>query len=226
MKIIGIGGIPASGKTHLCNRLGKKFDRLAIEFEILRWDYLKADLDKMISYTQIPMKADEGFRDYFLRCTLNERKISHSKFVEWQKDTMAFIEKQIEEIFEYLKGLPNGYSTQKIKEKLGDMVAYLPTEFNNDLVICSHSLLSLSRKNLHFDEFIEVCAKPEKTIEMFYQREGFTTNDIAFKTLKEYMGGFSSSINGTMNGAIKFENTYNSLSDNGFEKIAKKIKNY
>ena len=53
MKLITIGGVPATGKTCTSKLLAKKFNFLALEFESLRWDFFNNNLEEnLYKYTQ------------------------------------------------------------------------------------------------------------------------------------------------------------------------------
>lgn len=80
MKFVTIGGLPGAGKTYTSKLLAKQYNLLALEFEALRWDYFNENLEKnLYKYTQnTSLKNNESIREYYLKCTLYEKKYHYN----------------------------------------------------------------------------------------------------------------------------------------------------
>lgn len=147
MRIITIGGLPAAGKTYTSNILAKELNCLAIEVESLRWNYFNENpRNNMFYYTNNEgVKEQESLRDYYLRCTLYDKKTNLDMLISWHKKTVEFIDKQINLIFKVIKNIKTKEDYIEFCDKYGDILNYAPEfeNFNNKILIVSHAFINV-----------------------------------------------------------------------------------
>lgn len=117
-----------------------------------------------------------NMREYYLRCALYESIIPLGLLVEWQKNTMQFINEKLYKIIDELKSIKTEKDYINFCNKYEKLINYVP-EFKNlkgDYVICSHAFINTI--DFSKDERIKIDFKSDKNIliERFKKRENIT----------------------------------------------------
>ena len=190
MKFITIGGLPGAGKTYTSKLIAQHNNYLALEFEKLRWDFFNANPEKnLYKYTQhTPLLENENMREYYLRCTLYESIIPVELMVEWHKNTMKFIGKNLYKIFNELKLIRTEKDYMNFCSKYAKLINYMPKFeiFNKEYIICSHAFIN-TLNFLENDRIrIDFIANKEILIDRFKRRENITKNELDKNITKYY----------------------------------------
>ena len=181
MKIITIGGLPAAGKTYTSKLIAQNKNFIALEVEKLRWDFFNSNPNKnLYKYTQnLPLLKNENMREYYLRCTLYESRISLELMVEWHKNTMKFIGKKVCKIIDKAKLIKTEKDYTNFGIKYEKFINYMPEFelFNSEYIIFSHAFINtinfLENERIRID-FI---ADKNVLIDRFKKRENIIKND-------------------------------------------------
>lgn len=149
MRVITIGGLPAAGKTYTSKILAKELNCIAIEVESLRWDFFDDNpRENMFYYTNNESFRDgEPLRDYYLRCTLYDKKTNFNMLVMWHKKAIEFIDKQIDQIFKSINNIQSNEDYVEFCGRYGDILNYTPKfkNFNNEILIVSHAFINVMK---------------------------------------------------------------------------------
>lgn len=194
MRLITIGGIPGAGKTTLGKKLGEENKCLSLELEALRWDFFESDLEKNVfSYTNNQkINEKETLREYYLRNSIYDEIIDKETFKRWNIDTITYINKIANNIYDELKEIEKNKDIDKLKKfisKYKHLINYIPTKINLeiiDTVIISHMLIStfdivkLADKNIILNVNKKICR------ERFKKREKIDSNEYD-KNIDEYL---------------------------------------
>lgn len=190
MKFITIGGLPGAGKTYTSKLIAQHNNYLALEFEKLRWDFFNANLEKnLYKYTQhLPILENENMREYYLRCALYESRIPLELIVEWHKNTMKFIGKNLCKIIDEAKLIRTEKDYMNFCSKHTKLINYMPRFeiFNKEYIICSHAFINtisfLENERIRID-FI---ADEKILIDRFKRRENITKSEFDENIIKYY----------------------------------------
>ena len=128
MKVITIGGVPATGKTYTSKLLAKQYNFIALEFEALRWDFFNNNPEEnLYKYTKhTSLLENENMREYYLRCALYENRIPLELFVEWHKATMKFINEKLYKVIDELKSIKTENDYINFCNKYERLINYMP----------------------------------------------------------------------------------------------------
>lgn len=150
MKIITIGGIPASGKTTLGKELGEKYKALSLELEPLRWKFFKENIqNNVLEYTNSEkMLKNESLREYYLRTTIYDGIVSQEIFIQWNIDTMKYINNIVNNLIYELRKIEQTKDLNKLKLFIEDnktLINYVPDVVDLSIlnnVILTHPFIS------------------------------------------------------------------------------------
>ena len=218
MKFITIGGLPGAGKTYTSKLIAQHNNYLALEFEKLRWDFFNANPEKnLYKYTQhTPLLENENMREYYLRCTLYESIIPVELMVEWHKNTMKFIGKNLYKIFNELKLIRTEKDYMNFCSKYAKLINYMPKFeiFNKEYIICSHAFIN-TLNFLGNDRIrIDFLANKEILIDRFKRRENITKNELD-KNITKYYKSYEAVL----------KNSVSNLLDTNDKNIIEKVNN-
>lgn len=146
MTVISIGGLPAAGKTYTSKLLAEQYECISFEFESLRWAYFHENLkENLYKYTHNEkILPNETMREYYMRCTLYEKKLTLDELVEWHKNTMEFISGKIIEIIDEFNELKSEEQYESFCESHENIINYKPVfeNLNRQYIICSHAFIN------------------------------------------------------------------------------------
>lgn len=141
MRIITIGGIPGSGKTTLGKKLGKKYKALSLELEPLRWNFFKENIENnLFNYTKNErLLNNESLREYYLRTTIYDGIVSQKKFIQWNIDTMKYINNIVNNLISELREIEEKRDLGKLKLFVKNnkmLINYVPKVIDLSILNC------------------------------------------------------------------------------------------
>lgn len=183
MKLILIGGVPASGKTTKGLELGQKHNCLSLELESKRWDFYKKDtLNNMFKYTNTKIKENETHREYYLRNTLYENLVDEETFRRWNIETAKYISKESMKVYKELKKIyetKDLLSLNKFIKNNSQIINYIPKEISIDIldtVVMSHVLITNMEIVKYSNENIICNTDIKECVNRFKKREKLSTD--------------------------------------------------
>lgn len=213
MNLIIIGGIPASGKTTLGKKLGKKYKCLSLELESLRWEYFDENIKQnFFTYTNnSPLKENETKREYYLRMSIYQKKISNLTFIKWNIETIKYINKRLNKIYQELVEIKNTSDIKKLKKFIKtnkNIINYIPQKINLDILknlVISHALISKMDIIKHANRYINLDVDMFICMDRFKSREKIKTKKYD-KQILEYLQGYKECIMNIKTNDIRIKN--------------------